>query len=212
MNNLLEGFNRCWNAKYTHVENAGSYAIERDGDRLYLLFQKSNGTEDWKNNFDFPAVPYKDMEIPWKCHRGFLKVWKSIEPYIEGAVKDLTIKEIMVIGYSHGAAIAMLAHEYVWYHRPDLRDTGLIGLGYGAPRCYWGWAIPEDLKKRWEEFYIIRNNNDIVTYVPPVLFGFRHTGTIVPVGDDSCILRKNKLKCIDDHRPENYIYSLENLE
>ena len=160
MNILLDYFNKCWNAKYTHVENAGSYAVEREGSRLYLLFQKSNGTEDWKNNLDFPAVPYKDMEIPWKCHRGFLKVWKSIEPYIEKAVKDLSVKEIVVIGYSHGAAIAMLAHEYVWYHRPDLRDIGLTGLGYGAPRCYWGWIIPEDLKKRWRDFFIIRNNKD----------------------------------------------------
>ena len=212
MSTLLDYFNRCWNAKYIHVENAGSYAIEREGDTLYLLFQKSNGLEDWKNNFDFPAEPYTDMEIPWKCHRGFLKVWKSIEPYIEEAVKDTSVKEIVVIGYSHGAAIAMLAHEYVWYHRPDLREKDIVGFGYGAPRCYWGWSIPKELKERWETFYIVRNNNDIVTYVPPVLFGFRHTGTIVPIGDGSCTLRKNKLKCIDDHRPENYIYSLENLE
>lgn len=210
MNNLLKHFERCWNATYTHVENEASYAIERDGDTLYILFQKSNGMIDWKNNFDFPAVPYTGMEIPWRCHRGFLKVWKSIEPYIIDAVRDLSVKEVVIVGYSHGAAIAALAHEYVWYHRPDLRDH-LIGFGYGAPRCYWGWTMPAALKERWKNFYIIRNNNDIVTYVPPMLFGFRHVGEITPLGDGSCVLRKNKLKCIDDHRPENYIYSLERI-
>ena len=86
---------------------------------------------DWKNNFDFPAKPYKDMEVNWSCHRGFLRVWKSIEPYLEEVINDMTISQIYIVGYSHGAAIASLCHEYVWYHRPDLRDNGLEGFGFG---------------------------------------------------------------------------------
>ena len=70
-------FIRCLNAKYIHTDNDGDYAIEesRDGKTLYLLFQWTRTAYDWISNFDFVAKPYKDMEITWRCHRGFLRVW-----------------------------------------------------------------------------------------------------------------------------------------
>ena len=209
--NLLDLYKRCLNAKYTVVENKGDYAIERDGDTLYLFFEWSDEKEDWINNFDFPAKPYKDMGTTWYCHRGFLKVWKSIEPYLKDAVMDETIKQVIIVGYSHGAAIATLCHEYVWFNRPDLRDK-LVGYGFGCPRCFWGWTISEELKERWANFHPVRNLNDLVTYVPPVLFGFRHVNTVITIGTkDKFKVRESQLKCIDAHRHTNYIYSLENM-
>lgn len=207
---LLEYGNRCYNAKYTTVENNGDYAIERDGNTLYLMFEWSDGAEDWLSNFNFPSTPYKDMEVEWKCHRGFLKVWKSIKPYIEESIMDMSVEKIIIIGYSHGAAIAALAHEYVWFNRPDLRDDNLEGYGFGAPRCYCGFKIRDELKERWKNFYVIRNCHDIVTHVPPVIFGFRHVGNMVAIGNGTYEVRKRKLKCIDAHRFENYQFSLKN--
>lgn len=176
---ILEYGQRCVKAKYNRVENDGDYAIERDGDTVYLLFEKSNGDTDWKNNFDFPAKPYKDMGTAWLCHRGFLKVWKSIEPYIAETVSDASVKKFIIVGYSHGAAIAALAHEYVWFNRPDLRDGGLEGYGFGAPKVYWGFVVPKTLKERWSNFHPIRNENDIVAYAPPFIFGFVHVNEII---------------------------------
>lgn len=86
MTDLKALFNKCLNANYKHVENGGDYALKREGDLLYILFECSNGKLDWKNNFDFPIKPYKDMGIKWYCHRGFLRVWKSIKPYLENVV------------------------------------------------------------------------------------------------------------------------------
>lgn len=210
---LLEYGERCLHAKYIRVENDGDYAIEREEDTVYLLFQWSNGETDWRNNFDFPAVPYSDMKIPWQCHRGFLRVWKSIKPYIESTVMDETVKKFIIVGYSHGAAIAALAHEYVWFNRPDLRDNNLEGYGFGAPRCYWGFTISNELKQRWDNFYPIRNCEDIVTHVPLLIMGFRHTGNLICIGQkDQYAIRKNKLKCVDAHRWENYRYSLQSYE
>jgi hypothetical protein len=177
---ILEYGRRCYDADYIHVEHDGDYAIQREGDVLYLLFQWSNGCGDWKNNFDFPTKPYKDMGTTWRCHRGFLRVWKSIKPYVKDVVMDDTVKSIVVVGYSHGAAIAMLAHEYVWYNRPDIRDN-IEGYGFGCPKCYWGFKVKDSLKERWKTFYPIRNENDIVTHVPPVLFGFVHTHQIIKI-------------------------------
>ena len=180
MNKLKNYLSRCLKAQYITTEESGDYSIQKEGETLYLCFQWSNGKEDWKNNFDFPVKPYSDMGIKWRCHRGFLRVWKAIKPHIADAVHDMSIKKVVVIGYSHGAAIATLAHEYVWYERPDLREE-LKGYGFGCPRCYWGKMKPE-LKERWKNFHPIRNMDDIVTHVPPSLFGFKHVNDVMEIG------------------------------
>lgn len=209
---LLELFNRCLNAKYVHTENSGDYAIEREGNTVYLLFQCSKGKEDWKNNFDFPSVPYKDMGIPWKCHRGFLRVWKSIEPYIADTVMDMSVKHFVIVGYSHGGAIATLCHEYVWFNRPDLRPDSshymsIEGYGFGCPRVFFG-RMKKELKERWLSFFPIRNINDIVAHVPPVLFGFRHVSSITKIGEKGKLNRHKKFDCVSAHYPDNYRMSL----
>lgn len=206
---LSELFQRCISANYVHVEHDGDYAIERQNDTLYLLLECSNGGADWANNFKFLAKPYRkpysDMAEPWRCHRGFLKVWKSIEPYVQEDLLDPTVKHIIIVGYSHGAALAGIAHEYVWFNRPDLREN-LESYGFGAPRFFGGYVISEGLKNRWKHFHPIRNINDIVTHLPPVIFGYRHANKIITIG------KKGKYNCIDAHRPENILQELEELE
>ena len=205
---LLNLYKRCLSANYTTVENEGDYAIKQIGTKLYLFFEDSDGKVDWKNNFNFPAKPYKDMGVKWHCHRGFLKVWKSIEPYVKDAIMRPSVKSVTIVGYSHGGAIATLCHEYVWFNRPDLRNK-LEGYGFGAPRVFWG-RMKEELKERWANFHIIRNINDIVTHMPPRLFGFRHVNDVVKIGEKGKFaFRKSKLKCVDAHRQQNYIYSLQ---
>jgi predicted lipase len=206
---LLNLYKKCLSANYTTVENQGDYAVKQIGTKLYIFFEDSDGKVDWKNNFNFPAKPYKDMGKLWFCHRGFLKVWKSIEPHIKDAIMKQTVKSVTIVGYSHGAAIATLCHEYVWFNRPDLRDK-LEGYGFGAPRVFWGWFMSKELKERWANFHIIRNLNDIVTHMPPRLFGFRHVNNVMKIGEKGKFaFRKNKLKCVDAHRQQNYIYSLQ---
>ena len=179
MSNLLQKFNACLRAKYTHVENDASYAIERDGSKLTLYFQKSNGRQDWWNNFYFPAKPYRDMKNLWFCHRGFLKVWKSIEPYIAADIADPSVTTIEIIGYSHGGAIGHLCFEYIKFNRPDIEVTG---YGFGSPRVMWGFA-KKSVKERFKGYTVIRNGNDLITHLPPIFFGFRHICEVIKVKD-----------------------------
>ena len=181
---------------YNHVENDGSYWCGRIGEQLDIYFEKSNGKIDWKHNFYFPAKPYRDMKDKWFCHRGFLKVWKSIEPYLESAIKDADVTTINITGYSHGAAIAQLCYEYVKFNRPDVEVTG---LGFGAPRIFWGFAR-KAVRARFKGFKVIRNGGDIVTYLPPVLFGFRHICDVECIGE--------KVGMVDDHRQNAYLEAL----
>jgi len=102
---LYNCFSKCLSAKYLHVENDGSYCLIKNDNTLIIYFEKSNGNMDWKSNFNFPAKPYRKMQNKWYCHRGFLKVWKSIEPYVADDINDSNISKIEIVGYSHGGAI-----------------------------------------------------------------------------------------------------------
>ena len=201
---MVKHFKRCLNAKYIHTPIGGDYSIEANRDTLYILFQKSSGEEDWKNNFAFPAKPYKRMSTVWYCHGGFLKVWKDMKDDIEAYVAEYLsnhpeIKKIVCIGYSHGAALAVLAIEDMEYLYG--KSYEVIGYGFGTPRVLWG-IVPEEVKHRLRNFTSIRNIPDIVTHVPPMLFGFRNAGTLVKVG------AKGKYNPFKAHTPSAYIEEL----
>ena len=88
------------------------------------------------SNFDFPARAYKNGEDKWRVHRGFLRVWKAMRNDIERVVIDTLneheeIVEIVCVGYSHGAAIALLATEDMQYLFGEYKK--ISGFGFGAP-------------------------------------------------------------------------------
>ncbi len=193
---LYQLFTLCISLPYLQTGVSANYAVKRLGDTLYLFFQASDGKNDWKQNLDFPAKPYKRMgKTVWFAHRGFLRVWKEIEPKLVEDIADKRFRKIVISGYSHGAAIAVLCHEYAWYHRPDIRHT-LEGYGFGCPRVLWGIKAPA-VKRRWERFTVVRNIDDLVTHLPPALLGYSHVGKMLEIG------KKGKYTRIQAHYPEN---------
>ena len=99
-----ELFRNCLHAQYIHTENGGDYALERAGGRLTIYFEGSDGYEDWKNNLDFPARAYRRMgHTAWFAHRGFVRVWKSVEEQIAiafGAELRYNVNRSLSIGIS----------------------------------------------------------------------------------------------------------------
>lgn len=185
--------------KYIPVKSGGDYAVKREGDTVKIFFEWSDGREDWINNFKFLAIPwkpYKDMKHVWFCHRGFLKVWKGIEPHLLEYIEDPDVKRIEIVGYSHGAAIALLCYEYCRFNRPYIE---VEGAGFGCPRVFWGF-VPKSVKERFKNFKVIRNGNDIVCHVPPVIFGFRHISTVEKIGQNNPIR---------DHFADEYLRNLQ---
>ena len=196
-------YRRCLDAEYIHTTEGGDYAIEVDGDTLYLLFEWSDGAEDWKNNFDFPAKPYKRMRDKWFCHRGFLKVWKAMRDEIENRVaetleRNTDISNITIVGYSHGGAMALFATEDMTYLYGD--KFNVSGYGFGAPRVLWGY-VPKAVRERISAFVTVRNVPDIVTHLPPKVFGYRDIN-ITEIGE------KGKYKPIKAHYSSAYIEEL----
>lgn len=183
------------NNQWIPTENSGTYYTIKVETTLYVYFQGSSGKVDWYNNFDFPIRPYTpdkaSNDISWYCHKGFLKVWKSILGQIKEQLLDTEIKEIVIFGYSHGAAIATLCHEWCSYNRKDIK---LTGFALEPPRVYWGSKKNlNKIKNRWNNFYFIRNCNDIVTHVPPKLFGYKHVVEPFLIGE------KGEFNCFEAH-------------
>ncbi len=188
-------------ADYLEVaETAASYRIGREGDTLFLFFEKSNGATDWRNNLDFPAKPYRKMERLWFAHRGFMRVFRSLEDVLAPHVAEKDVKKIVISGYSHGAALALLCHEYCVFNRPDLAEN-IFGYGFGCPRVVWGF-LPKEVKARFKNFTVVRNCRDLVTHLPPRLFGYRHVGNILHIG------RGEALGGAASHCAENYLGAL----
>ena len=200
---LRELFLSCLTADYRHVENAGSFALVRDGELLYIFFEKSNGAEDWINNLSYHAVSVRGEQDGWFCHEGFLRVWNSVLPYLENLISSATVRRIITVGYSHGAALALLCHEYIWFTRSDIR-TVCEGYGFGCPRAVWG-TVPEE-QERWKRFFLVRNSGDLVTHLPPRISGYRHVGNLIEIGE------REKYTGVDAHRAENYLTELENMQ
>jgi hypothetical protein len=201
---LCDLFEKCLKAKYINVENSGSYSTYKIDKTRYIFFEHSNGYTDWKNNFDFPSKAYKGMDIPWRCHRGFLKVWKSIIPHLEKMLENMDFDSCVIVGYSHGGALSALCFEYVWFNYPDLRNN-IYGFSFGSPRIFYGKRNFEFLSERFTKYINVINSDDIVTKLPPLFLGFRHMGKHLYIGKD------RKLVSVNSHKPESYKTSLKEI-
>lgn len=178
-----------WQLWYVEFDNIGedvTYKIVRKDNTLFIVFRGSTELNDWKHNFMFWKAfrkqnPYKDMTTKFKVHKGFLHCWKQVEDIVIEKIKDPTIKQIIISGYSHGAGLAVLCHECVWFHRPDLRENNLFGYGFGCPRVIGKFRLNANLKARWKNFKVFRNHLDLVTHLPPKLLGYAHVSKPIKI-------------------------------
>lgn len=193
---VLGYFNRCLDGNYLHTDKDASFFVERKGNEAEIYFEASNGFFDWKHNLYFVSRRYGLTGEDYRCHSGFLSVFLSALPFLEKTVRDKSIHKITVVGYSHGAALALLCYDYIAHKREDLADS-LFGYGFGTPRVFKG-RLPFEARRRFGGFTYISNRGDIVTHLPFSLFGYRHVKRQCKIG------RRGKYSMIDAHRPESY--------
>ncbi len=190
-------FTKCLTRHYEDTAHEVSYATENEGKTAYIYFEASRGLEDWKRNLSFPAKAYGSPEGAWYAHYGFLSAWKAVEPIVSERLKRDKPSAIVTVGYSQGAAIATLCHEYLYYHR-TVPHTSLFGYGFASPRVLWGRVDEE----RWRGFTVIRNLDDLVTHLPPKMLGFRHVGRLLEIGE------RGRYGRLEAHTPEAMLKEL----
>lgn len=223
MKKLSELFALCdYEIEYQEIGDDVNYAFLEEGEHLYIFFEGSASIADWWRNFWFfpkSKKPYKNMDIPFKVHRGFLAAWKEVEDVIMNKIVEkapggdsLKWKHITIVGYSHGGALAAFCHEMVYFYRPDLRQDGFEGYGFEAPRILSCFRVPKRLKPRWEKFTVIRTNYDLVTHCPPWFFRFCHVGRMLKIKGDRSLVKEDIPNIIKDHFPQVVLQALINAE
>lgn len=200
---FLEKYNKTRSKPFKQVnketDTQWDYAIENG--KLILRFDETRSPMDWWQNFRFLRKPYRDMKPKFRVHKGFIGKYKSIRSTLFGIIASSEYDRIEILGYSQGGALALLAHEDIWYHRPELRNNKLITIVFGCPRVV-SWFAPKD---RWHNVIRIQNGNDIVSKVPFSFLGYKHVGVPVTIGPE----RKWWKLSINDHFPKSYRESME---
>lgn len=193
---LSELFKNCLTAKYEKYGNGVDIFVEKDGESVYIYFEDSDGLSDWQSNLDFFTVRHNGK----RAHGGFVNAFKTAEEVLKDTVFSPSFSAFTVVGYSHGAALALLCYEYIWLCRKDVRQS-LTGVGFGAPRVFWGIETKK-IRKRFENFTVVRNEDDAVTHLPPLLLGYYHTGRMLNLA------KKGTYFPTDAHRSENIMKEL----
>ncbi len=205
---MLSLYLKCLNADYIHTPNGGDYAVQLEPPFLYLLFEWSDGREDWHNNLTFFAQkvdPQDPEDEVWYAHRGFLKVWNSMEDavteHIATQMQNGRVQKLVCVGYSHGAALALLATEALFRRFGD--SVAVHGYGFGSPRVIKG-RLPDAVSRRLSGFHTIRNIPDLVTHLPPKVLGYRHVN-LTSIG------QKGKYSPVEAHTSQAYIVELSKI-
>ncbi|MDR1668528.1 MAG: lipase family protein [Oscillospiraceae bacterium] len=190
-------------AMVDNPQSGVQFFFRRDGDTLWITFRGSDSYLDWKHNLMFwrKRIPYDNTESKIRVHTGFLDDYKT------PGVRDVILKEvsedihfIKITGHSLGAALAVLCAVDVQYNRPDADIEVIL---FGCPRVG-NKAFALSYNRRVDKTVRVENGNDIVTKVPPALFGFRHVGAKLRVGAPRLPLAARAL----DHYPDCYYANL----
>ena len=218
----------------SQVKKLGFTTVEfydRDGAQAYRFMNKDDlviacrGTQPTQFNdiaADLRAMPVV-AETVSRVHKGFKKEVDDLWPMIlEDLVAKTPSQKLWFCGHSLGAAMATIMASRCHYHEEIPNPEELYT--YGSPRVGWkGYVIHLGVvHHRW------KNNNDIVTTVPPTFLGYRHHGELHYLNAYGNVrkptgwqlfkdkwrgtwmgLKQGKIDSFSDHSIENYINYLE---
>lgn len=184
------------------IESGIQCFLRRDKDILHITFRGSDSPRDWQTNLYFRrlVIPYGNEKSKIRMHAGFIYAYKNdrVRSQLHKAAADA--RKIIISGHSLGAALSIVCAVDLQYNFPE-KDIEVYS--YGGPRVG-NTAFVRSYNKRVFKTFRIQNGNDIVTKLPPAVFGYRHSGIKVQTGKPRLPL----LVTFNSHRPENYAKSI----
>ena len=150
-------FKKDWKIKM--FKNGGTECYVLTCPENYIVVFRGTEPTSWE---DIKA----DVQFRKKggIHRGFKAALDDVwDDLFDDYNKNSEGKQLVVTGHSLGAALATL-----YSHR--ISDSNSVCYTFGSPRT----GTPKQTKKMVFTAYRFRNNNDIVTKVPPEFLGFSH--------------------------------------
>lgn len=220
------------------VKELGFTQVEfynRDGAQAYRFQNKDDmviacrGTQPTEFNdikADLNALPVLSETIS-RVHKGFKAEVDELWPMILEDLdpKQVEKRKVWVCGHSLGAAMATIvaARCTLCEELPNTKVEELYT--FGSPRVGWN----KYCKSLPVKHYRWRNNNDIVTTVPPAFLGFKHHGESCYINAYGQVrnlsgwqlvkdklrgiwmgLKEGKIDSFSDHSMVEYIKHLEN--
>lgn len=157
---------------------------------IRLIFEESCEKRDWRNNFDFPAKPYKQQENVLWFARGWGNAYKSCNDEIMTALIQMVencrkkgFYSVEICGWSYGGAMALLAAEDYNYRTHD--KAGIVT--FGAPKPLWGKKTFNYVMSCVAYAKQYAHVNDVVPFCIP-LPGYRMLNK-VKIGSGFCIAK-----------------------
>ncbi|NQT57356.1 MAG: lipase family protein [Bacteroidetes bacterium] len=156
-----------------------------DNNTLHLVFR---GTEAPKNkidndiNWQYSLKPIFFQENPqFKAHKGMQDKYKGVYQDVHERIKSFNGSQIILIGHSAGGMIAMLAYLDLTRSYPDKQFSAVT---FGTPRIF-NRAAARELNDEKRKIFRFVTEKDFFPILPPALFGYRHTGTLIRLGEAS---------------------------
>lgn len=177
--------------------------VRKRGPTLYISFRGSDSKQDWANNLMFwkKTLPYGNEDSAIKVHAGFIQAYKEecVRDFLHSLVQG-DVGRLSISGHSLGAAMAVLCAVDMQYNFPAQDIEVFL---FGCPRVG-NKAFAQSYNKRVFKTLRVENGNDIVTKLPPALFGYRHVGAKLHIGHPRLPLALSFLA----HYPHKYYQHL----
>lgn len=175
--------------------------IRKNGNTVLIIFRGTDSVKNWKNNFLFckKTIPYGNKNTKIRVHSGFLNSYQSVREQIRNKIPQ-GICKILITGHSLGAALGLLCAVDMQY---NFKNADIEVFAFGCP-AVGNKAFVRSYNKRVFKTLRVTNGNDIVTKLPPKIFGYRHAGINIHTGPLSLPF----ILSFERHRPESYYKSL----
>ncbi len=134
------------------------------------------GTEPKKLQDLLTDVKFRQVDLPSEegrgaVHRGFHDAFTPVWDKVRGVLAKHGGKKVFITGHSLGGALAVVLAARLVASGQDVEGLHTFGQPRVGDPTFARW-----LAQNVHHFYRWRNNNDIVTRMPPGHWGYEHSG------------------------------------
>lgn len=159
---------------YSHTSGytlgVGEMTIRGEARNVALLTVRATGDSEWFSNFDFAGETGNDCQYAENFMAASIEIFEVALPEIQ----KLESPVVIVTGYSRGAACANLLGV-------------MLNAEYDSADVYvYTFATPNTVRGELdgnENIFNIVNANDVITNMPPEMWGFTRAGVDVVLDD-----------------------------
>lgn len=189
------GFDLTRDNYYFSDPNTHAQAFVVGDNRKIIVSFRGSEKEiaDWVTNVQVFKETWTDANPLGEVHNGFYSALSSIWDKVSDEINTLRTgnQTIWITGHSLGGALATLAAATLELQNPHLRVGGVYT--FGQPRIA-NQEFSKNYNKQLKNItFRCVNNNDVVTRVPPQIFGYSHVGKLMYFDVDGKLRSDNSL-------------------